>query len=238
MSESLIDTSGAVCFARNDGAASLHAVSDGVSRSATRSARLSGSKTRSLPARNSNLNCATRKCSRRLLHGGHYSAALASEGYSGGGSEQLSAAAVLGAIVNDAAASGSPKSEPSYAASFTTVGVPVVPPHCPRSRLRLRSRPSPQPALAERSCEPDRTRRALSRPGVPGRDLALAAPTARRSAAVMSVGSADCSATNDRLHKMQFGWSHPTAFRQRLMHLPLSVLSDAKTGVLSRSRIS
>ena len=36
---------------------------------------------------------------------------------------QLSAAAVLGAVVNDAAASGSPRGEPSYAVPFTTIGV-------------------------------------------------------------------------------------------------------------------
>ena len=141
--------------------------------------------------------------------------------------------------MNNAVASGLHEGEPSYAASITTVGVPVVPPQFPRSRLRLRSRlPLPRPALAERSREPERPRRALSQPGVPGRPLALAALMACRSAAVMSAGSADGSATNGRLQKMQFGRSHPTAFKQRLTHLPLSVWSDAKTGVMSRYRIS
>jgi hypothetical protein len=57
-SESLVDPTGAVCFARNGGAASLHTVSGRTSRSATRTARRAGSKTLSLSARNSNLNCA------------------------------------------------------------------------------------------------------------------------------------------------------------------------------------
>ena len=147
-----------------------------------------------------------------VLHGGQ-SAALAAEDCGGGGSVQLLAAAVLGAAPDGAVASGSPRGEPSYAASSITVGVPSVPLQCPRSRLRLRSRPSPRPALAERSFEPERPRRASSRPGVPGRDRAFAAPAALRSAAETSDGSVDCIATNDRLQKMQFGRSHPTAFR-------------------------
>ena len=39
------------------------------------------------------------------------------------------------------------------------------------------------------------------------------APESDVRRAVMSVGSADCIATNGRLQKMQFGRSHPTAFR-------------------------
>ena len=158
------------------------------------------------------LTCVKTQSASLRVRGGQ-SFARAAEGYSGGGSVQLGAAAVLGAVVDDAVASGSPRGEPSYAASSITVGVPSVPPQFPRSRLRLRSRPSPRPALAERSCEPERPRRPSSRPGVPGRDRAFAAPAARRSAAETSEGSVDCIATNDRLQKMQFGRSHPTAFR-------------------------